>query len=420
MTTTPAGDVGLVLADRVFDGRGGTLVDAGVAVSGERIAAVGTRAELLARYGGEAQTETFPDATLLPGLIDTHTHLIMPGNGAAIMDYAQTPDELMLLVAASNAALAVRSGVTTVVDLGAKGTLTFRLRDAIAQGIVAGPRLVLCGRALTITGGHGWPWLGEADGREGVRLAVRQLCKEGADLIKVMVTGGGTPGTDGRRPSYTPAELAAIVDEAHTRNRRVIGHCTAASGIERALDAGFDIIAHCQFLTPDGSDAFDERLARRIVAQGVFVNPTLQINRILMSDRVPRHLLDPERLAALDAWNARYPRFVETMCRLQALGVRLICGSDCGWGYSTFAETYLELDAMVEAGLTPAEALTAATGSAADALGLADQIGSLRPGLAADLLVVAGDPTADVRALRDVQAVWLSGKSVALSEQESM
>ena len=101
--------------------------------------------------------------------------------------------------------------MTTVVDLGAKGTLTFRLREAMARGIVQGSRLILCGRALTITGGHGWPWLGEADGVDGVRQAVRQLCKEGADLIKVMVTGGGTPGTDGRRPSYSPAELAAII-----------------------------------------------------------------------------------------------------------------------------------------------------------------------------------------------------------------
>jgi imidazolonepropionase-like amidohydrolase len=398
-----------ILADRVFDGRGGILVDGGVAVEGERIAAVGPRAELLGQYGDDGPVDVFSGGTLLPGLIDAHTHLIMPGNGAAIMDYARTPDELMLLVAARNAALALRSGVTTVVDLGGKDELTFRLREAIEQGIAEGPRLVLCGRALTITGGHGWPWLGEADGEDGVRQAVRQLCKEGADLIKVMVTGGGTPGTDGRRASYTPAELAAIVDEAHTRDRRVVGHCTAASGLERALDAGFDIIAHCQFLASDGSDGFDERLARRIAEQGVFVNPTLQINRVLMSERVPRDSFDPERLAALDAWTARYPRFAANVIRLRDLGVRLICGSDCGWGYSTFDETYLELDALVAAGLTPVEALISATGAGADALGLADRTGAVQPGLKADLLVVDGDPTADVCALRDVRAVWLGG-----------
>jgi imidazolonepropionase-like amidohydrolase len=300
--------------------------------------------------------------------------------------------------------------VTTVVDLGAKGRLTFRLREAIERGIVPGSRLILCGRALTITGGHGWPWLGEADGVDGVRQAVRRLCKEGADLIKAMTTGGGTPGTNGRRPSYTFAELAAIADEAHARNRKVVGHCTAAVGIERALDAGFDVIAHCQFLTPDGRHVFDRRLAERMAARGVYVNPTLQINRVLRSDRVDWERLPPAQRAALETWNARYPEFVENVAHLRAAGVRLICGSDCGWGYSTFDETYLELDAMCEAGMTPIDALVAATGDAADALGWGDRIGSLAPGRSADLLVVDGDPTGDVRVLRDVRAVWLAGR----------
>ncbi len=417
MTAAPDDGVHLVFADRLFDGRGGVFAAAGVAVENGRITAVGTRQVLAARFGAAALVTAFPGCTLMPGLIDCHTHLIMPGTGVGIMEYAETPDELMLLVAARNAATALRAGVTTLVDLGAKGTLTFRLREAIERGIVAGPRLVLCGRALTITGGHGWPWHGEADGVDGVRQAVRQLCKEGADLIKVMVTGGGTPGTNGRRPSYTPAELTAIVDETHARDRRVVGHCTAATGIQRALDAGFDVIAHCQFLTADGSDDFDERLASRIAERGVFVNPTLQINRILTSDRVRRDQMEPERLAALDAWTARYPRFADNARRLPELGVRLICGSDCGWGHSTFDETYLEIEAMAEAGLTPLEALVAATAAAADALGMEHEIGSLRPGAVADLLVVEGDPTVDVLALRNVVAVWLSGTRVGMERR---
>lgn len=397
----------LIVADRLFDGRGAVMDDAGVAIAGERILAVGGRAELVTRFGEAATLEKHPGATLLPGLIDTHTHLIMPGTGVPIMDYAATPDELMLLTAAANAGRALRAGVTTVVDLGAKGRLTFRLREAIERGIVPGPRLVLCGRALTITGGHGWPWQGEADGVDGVRQAVRQLCKEGADLIKVMVTGGGTPGTNGRRPSYTQAELDAIVDEAHARDRRVVGHCTATLGIERALNAGFDIIAHCQFIGPDGGDAFDAGLARRIADQGVYVNPTLAINRVLMSNRVP-----PSQRAALAAWNSRYPSFVDNLRRLRDLGVRLICGSDCGWGYLRFDETYRELEALVEAGLSSIAALTSATGTAADALGLGEETGSLRAGLAADLLVVDGDPVGDIGVLGAVRAVWCRGRRV--------
>lgn len=417
MTATSAGaGLRILLADRVFDGRGKTIVDAGIAIEGEHIIAVGSRAELKARYG-DAETENFPNATLLPGLIDVHTHLVMPGNGIGIAEYARTPDELMLLGAARNAALALRSGVTTLVDLGAKGELTFRLREAIAQGIAPGPRLVLCGRALTITGGHGWPWLGEADGVDGVRRAVRQLCKEGADLIKVMTTGGGTPGTDGRRTSYSMQELRAIVDEAHAQGRRVMGHCTAAAGIERALDAGVDAIAHCQFLTPDGSDRFDERLAHRIAEQGVFVNPTLQINRVLRGDRVRRDDLTPERRATLDAWTARYPAFAANVARLREMGVKLVCGSDCGWGYSTFDETWLELDALVEAGLSPVEALMSATATAAKMLGMADRIGVVQPGFLADLLAVEGDPTADVGSMRGVRAVWSSGERISLAGQ---
>lgn len=415
MDSSPGERPRMLLADRVFDGLGETTVDAGIVIGGDRIVAVGRRRDLLARFG-DAEIEEFAGATLLPGLIDVHTHLVMPGNGIGIDEYARSPDELMLLVAARNAALALRSGVTTVVDLGAKGGLTFRLRDAITEGIAPGPRLVLCGRALTITGGHAWPWLGEADGVDGVRKAVRQLCKEGADLIKVMTTGGGTPGTDGRRASYSLEELRAIVDEAHAQGRRVIGHCTAAVGIERALDAGFDAIAHCQFLTIDGADRFDERLADRIAKQGVYVNPTLQINRVLLGDRLRKDALPPERRAALDAWNARYPEFAANVVRLRDLGVKLVCGSDCGWGYSTFDETWLELDALVGAGLTPVEALTGATSIAAEMLSLEDRIGKAQPGFLADLLVVEGDPTVDIGALQSVRAVWSGGERVSLAE----
>ena len=416
MTTTPSPEQPtrrVIRAARGFDGRGVMLDDAAVLVAGQRIEAFGRAAAIIQRAGAGVSVEDFPGCTLLPGLIDAHTHLIMTGTGQPIMDHAQLPDELMLLIAARNAERSLRSGVTTVVDLGAKGSLTFRLRDAIEQGIVTGSRLLLCGRALTITGGHAWPWLGEADGKDGGRRAVRTLCKEGADLIKVMVTGGGTPGTDGRRPAYTPAELAAIVDEAHARGRRVVGHCTAVEGIERALDAGVDVIAHCQFLTAEGGIAFDERLARRMVDQGVFVNPTLQVNRVLLSDRVPRATMPEAERARLDAWCARYLAFVDGFNRLRAAGVRMVCGSDSGWGYVRFDETHLEVEAMVEAGMSPADALLAATGTAADALGWGDRIGSLAPARFADLLVVAGDPTRDVRTLGKVHAVWLAGQRIA-------
>lgn len=403
----------LISAERLFDGDKKVIAEGGVLLEGSRILDVGDRRQLGQTYQSAAlEEEHFPGCTLLPGLIDAHVHLMMPGGGMQIVEWSQQPDAVLLATAARNAWLALRSGVTTVADFGAKNAVTFDLRCVHSQGILRGARLVLGGRALTITGGHAWPFGGEADGVDGVRMAVRQLCKEGADFIKVMVTGGGTPGTDGRRPAYSPAELQALSGEAHARNRRVYGHCTATEGIRRAVDAELDLIAHCQFFQPDGTFRFDRDLALRVRDAGIYINPTLQINRILASDRVDWSVFTPDRAESLRAWINRYPEFTESFRVMADMGIAMVCGSDCGWGYSPFGETHLELDAMVEAGLSPLDALKTATGVAADALGWGDRIGRLCAGLTADLLVVEGDPTIDVLDLTAVRQVWLEGTPV--------
>jgi imidazolonepropionase-like amidohydrolase len=403
----------LVSASHLFDGANKLSEEGAVVVNGDRIEAAGLRGALLQQFGADnLVADHFEGCTLLPGLIETHVHLILPANGDSFIEFCQNPDEILLLTAARNATLCLQSGFTTVLDLGAKGTITFRLRDAIQRKIVPGPRLLLVGRPLTITGGHCWPFLGESDGVEGMRKAVRQLCKEGADLIKVIVTGGGTPGSDSRRPAYTLPELRAAVDEAHARNRKVFGHCSAIAGTTQALDAGFDLIAHCHFQTPDGSNEFYEPLARRLLEQGVYVNPTLQTNRVRGEDRIINRLPPEARHAVFDAWHARYVKIEYNFARLHQMGVGLICGSDSGWGWSAYGDNYLELDAMVAAGMTATEALSSATSLAADSLGWGDRIGRLQPGKLADLLVVAGDPTENIRALKDVRAVWLEGKRV--------
>jgi len=400
-------------ASRLFDGRGQARKDSGVVLTGNRITAVGPRTELLSQFASDDLVEEhFKDCTLLPGLIDAHTHLIMQGDGLPAWEQSRNPDEILLLTAARNAWRCLQAGFTTVADMGGKGLVTFRLREAIQKKLVVGPRLYLSGRPLTITGGHGWMLGSEVDGADGLRQAVRQLCKEGADLIKVMVTGGGTPGTDTRRPAYSLPELHAIVQEAHARNRKVFGHSGAILATEWALEAGFDVILHCHFQTPDGRNDFDESLGRRILEQGIFVNPTLQTNRNRGDERVISQLPADEQGAAFESWQARYEKVADNFAHLHRLGARLICGSDSGWGWSAFGENYLELDAMVAAGMSASEALTAATSTAAEALGWADEIGSLEPGRLADLLVVDGNPMKDIRALRKVRGVWLDGQRI--------
>jgi imidazolonepropionase-like amidohydrolase len=403
----------MITASYWFDGQGRLQEDGGVLVTAGRIEAAGPRHALQQQLVADSPAvEHFEGCTLLPGLIDTHTHLTLPGDGTPAWQYSDHPDEILVLTAARNAWQCLQAGFTTVADMGGKGTTTFRLRDAIEQGFVLGPRLYLSGRPLTITGGHGWRLGGETDGEDNLRAAIRQLCKEGADLIKVMITGGGTPGTDTRRPAYSLPEMRVIAEEAHARKRQVFAHSGAIKATSWALEAGFDVILHCHFQTPDGRNDFDPELGRRILDSGVYVNPTLETNRNRGAERVINQLPVEQRQAELDRWQPRYERIAANFGQLYNLGVPLICGSDSGWGYTAFGQNSLELEAMVAAGMSTAEALISATSRAASSLGWSDRVGSLTPGGLADLLVVGGNPMEEIRALRDVRGVWLAGQQV--------
>ena len=194
----------LIYASKYFNGKDKFASDKGVIIRQSKILDVGRKDELLQKYSNEEiDIHSFEDCTLLPGLIDSHTHLIMPGTGVNLTEYIQNPDEVLFHVAASNAKMALKAGVTTVVDLGSKNDLSFFLREAIDAGNIQGSRLLLCGKALTITGGHGSQWGGEVDGIENLRFAVRELCKKGSDIIKIMTTARGLPGDQRIYPAYS-------------------------------------------------------------------------------------------------------------------------------------------------------------------------------------------------------------------------
>ncbi len=234
-----------ILAPRLIDGRGGPpLQRAALLLEGSTIRAVGTEEELRPPDGATLETLVYPNATILPGLIDTHTHLNGFGDGRLGDDLAESPDELLLLQAARNARVHLETGVTTLRDCGSKQRTAFQLRRAIAMGIAPGPRLHLCGRPVTITGGHMWYFGQEADGADGVRQAVRQLVKEGADFVKIVATGGSTRTSDPARPAYNPDELRALVDEAHKFGKPTAAHCSSTQGVIDAVEAGVDTIIH--------------------------------------------------------------------------------------------------------------------------------------------------------------------------------
>jgi imidazolonepropionase-like amidohydrolase len=348
------------------------------------------------------------DYTVLPGLVNMHTHTILPGDGTPFMEWMALPDELLLLQAHANALTALRSGVTTIRDCGGKGQLMFRLRDAIRAGIVAGPRFVLCGRPLTITGGHCHPFGGETDGVEGMRQGARRLIGEGADFIKIMASGGGTPGTYPNHPAFETEELRAAIAEAQKIGKPASCHCTAAAAVTRALDAGTDHIEHCYFTGADGAWREDAALAQRVAVAGVYVTGTLQTIEDWMLAERDRTGVMPER--------DRHTDTMEATRRLYERGVQLVAGNDAGWRNTGFDDFSREIELLAEVGLPPLEAIHAATGRAAAACRLSGIVGTLEVGAAADLLVVAGDPLADLAALR-TPAMVLQGGGVVVDNR---
>ncbi len=405
----------IIRAERVIDGFGGPPHrDVAVVVKGNRIVKV-CPAEQLGDGVDPAGTLHFPGATLLPGLIDVHTHTNMAGRGRSGEEAIADGDDLMLLRSARNARIALRSGVTTMCDNGAWHNTGLSLKRGIEEGEVSGPTLLACGRPVTVTGGHLWFMGGEADGVDGVRTATRQLMKEGADFIKVIATGGSTLTSYPFRPAFGVDELRAIVAEAHNQGRFVGAHCRSNQGMSNVLEAGLDAIYHAFFTDEEGIASYDGDIVERIVQQGVWVNPTMHIGRsaiwALEAKRDGEGLTSEEEAKLSAGYEHRKVR-VDQVARMVDAGVRLIAGSDCGWGSYPFGQLHYELDCMVQGGLAPMQAILSATSHAAEALGIGDGVGTLASGKRADLLVVEGDPSEDILDLMKVQSVFKGGERV--------
>lgn len=355
------------------------------------------------------------DYTLMPGLINMHTHTVLPGDGTSFEAWMENPDETLLLKAFANARTALHSGVTTIRDCGGKDELMFRLRDAIQAGVVEGPRFILCGYPLTITGGHCRYFGGETDGVDGMRLAAREVLKRGADFVKIMACGGGTVGTYSQFPTYEVDELKAAIDEAHKVRKPSSCHTIATDSITRALDAGTDHIEHCSFMAPDTSWQFDEAIARRVAEQGVYVTPTLQVAHDRLEALMignDRGTLTPAEEIALQTAPQSHANGLTNMRHLLELGVKLVAGNDAGWRHTGFDDFYLELVCMADAGMTPLEAIHAATGRAAEACRISSTVGTVEIGKVADLLAINGDPATDLETLSSPAMVMQAGQII--------
>ena len=415
MTSRDA-DFTLIRADRLIDGTGAPPLERGaILIEGDVIRAVGTEEAVVPPEGARVQELTYDSKTALPGLVDCHVHLNGIGDGRKGDELALLPDELLTLQAARNARTHLYSGVTTVRDCGAKNQTTFMLREAMEMGIAPGPRLVLSGRPVAIVGGHLSYFGVEATGTVECRAAVRQLIKDGADFIKITATGGSTRTSYPMLPSFTVEELKAISEEAHKFGVHTVAHCASSQGILNSLDAGVDTVVHGYHREPDGAFTYRPEIIERLVGQGVFVNPTLRQpvhSLTTLEEKLEAHGLTDQEQRELDEVRHGQEEKLEFAARMRSDGVKLVCGSDSAWAYYEMGDFQSEIDEHVKVGMSPLEAIVSATGESARSCWIDGAVGTLEAGKQADVLVVDGDPSQDIAALRKVVDVFQGGELV--------
>jgi imidazolonepropionase-like amidohydrolase len=373
---------------RLIDGNGGQAVSGAVIlIEGDRIIAAGPNVKV----PPTARVIDLSRATVLPGLIDTHTHLTY--------HYDTEPNEkptVTAIYAAENARLTLEAGFTSVRNLGAGGGLDFDLRRAIERGAVPGPRMVASGASLSRSSGETNSGMTagsiEAD-LTRVRQFVRAQMDAGADVIKVFVTPGAGGGD---RLLYSEDEVRAVVAEAATKNLRVAAHAHATEGIKAAVRAGVASLEH-------GSRLDDEAI-RLMIEHHTALVPTLYLPNHYLAHR-DRFKFDESRWQALSELKSR---MLDNFKKARAAGVWIVMGSDAVAGLH--GENARELEWMVKGGMTPAQAIRAATSDAASLLGWRDKVGAIEPGRFADIIATEGDPLRDITELQRVQFVMRGGR----------
>jgi imidazolonepropionase-like amidohydrolase len=403
LQTAPPARTTFIKCGKLFDGKSDHVrSNVVLAINGEKIAEVGTVA-------ATGEIVDLSRQTCLPGLIDTHTHVLLQGDITAA-DYdaqllKQSP-EYRTILGTVNARRALDYGFTTIRDLETEGAgyADVDIRNAIDRGVVPGPRMQVATRALDVTGAY--PLLGYApnvqvphgvqvvDGADNARKAVREQIMYGADWIKVYSDRSYKVRDDGILddiPTFTMDELRAIVDEAHRERHKVASHAMALNGVHNSVEAGVDSIEHGNYI----ADADLKTMA----AKSIYYVPTIFVGEYVAQGRAAE---------GAPVWVKMLAIHEDTFRRAQKAGVKIAFGTDAG-GFDWKVDPAKEFAYMVKWGMTPAQAIRAATASAAELLGMQDKLGTIEPGKLADIVAVPGDPLTDITAIEKVDFVMKGG-----------
>lgn len=384
----------------VIDGMGRRLDDHAVLVDGTFIRRVAPSAEFAGYSGPVIETS---GATLMPGLVDCHVHLIYTASADPKSTMNKMSPADITLTALEMAQRSLRGGITAVRDCGGKDYLEFAVRDAVNRGAFDGPTIRAAGRMICMTGGHGNHLGRVADGPDEVTKAVREQVHAGCDLIKIMATGGVmTPGVDPQDAHYSAEEMKAGVSEAKRFRKRSASHAQGGEGILNAVRAGIDSIEHGIYM--------DEQCLSEMLEAGTFLVPTIAAlkNILLHADKgIPAFIVEKCGRVA--------ERHEQSFRMFYKAGGRIALGTDAGTPFNHHGENARELAYMVDFGMAPADALVAGTSRGADLMDLSDR-GTIADGKIADLLLVNGDPTTDIQMAAETAnhlAVLKDGRLVA-------
>jgi imidazolonepropionase-like amidohydrolase len=398
-----------IRAGKVLDVRTGNYaVDQIIWIEADKIKSIGNAADISGQLPPGTKVLDLSKLTVLPGLIDCHTHLTLtPYDSGPAGLHVSYPRQA--LKGAHAARVTLEAGFTTVRNVGASGYSDIALRDAIKAGDVPGPRMLVSGPALSITGGHGdenflapqfdWSSDGVADGVDGVTKKVRENIKYGADVIKFMATGGVL--SEGDNPAlaqYSPEEMKAIIDTAHSLGRKVAAHAHGAGGIKLAVLAGVDSIEHGSYINDEDIELMKQH--------GTYLVPTVYLEDWLL-ENVQTLGLTPNMI---EKANLVLPIAQRNLSHAFKSGVKIALGTDAA--VYPHGLNGREFGKMVQMGLSPLQAIQAGTVNASDLIGWSDRVGTLEPGKFADIIAVQGDPLADVHVLENVGFVMKGGEVI--------